>query len=85
MLRHHCLLTVGRTVADAFKRMYTLQRACETQIMAQSGGAALAAVDPAARERLREDVRRVTKGNDGALIWPALLRRLDRLDPGYKD
>ncbi|MCX4160200.1 MULTISPECIES: class II aldolase/adducin family protein [Paraburkholderia] len=85
MLRHHGLLTVGRTVADAFKRMYTLQRACETQIMAQSGGAALAVVAPAARERLRDDVRRVTKGNDGALIWPALLRRLDRLDPGYKD
>src|SRR5438309_1451634 len=45
ILRNHGLLTVGPTVADAFLVMYTLQRACEIQIAAQSAGAKLLCVD----------------------------------------
>src|SRR5580698_8910851 len=46
ILRNHGLLTVGATVADAFTWMYTLQRACEVQVLAQAGGRELVSVDP---------------------------------------
>lgn len=78
ILRNHGLLTVGRSVAEAFSRMYHLERACQMQIAAQSGGAEM--VFPS------EKIQAVTKhqGRDQPqwvaddYIWPALLRRLDR-------
>jgi ribulose-5-phosphate 4-epimerase/fuculose-1-phosphate aldolase len=75
---------VGRTVADAFLAMYTLQSACEVQILAQSGGAQLVPVDPSVLAGARENSRSVTKGLGGALAWPGLLRRLDRIDSSYR-
>lgn len=84
ILRNHGLLTVGRTVADAFLTMYTLQRACEVQILAQAGGSAeLLRVDEAVLAGVKEAARSVTKGLGGALAWPGLLRKLDRVNPGY--
>jgi len=84
VLRNHGLLTVGRTVADAFLAMYTLQRACEVQVLAQAGGAAeLVRVDGRVLAGVRDASRAVTKGLGGSLAWPALLRKLDRVNPGY--
>jgi ribulose-5-phosphate 4-epimerase/fuculose-1-phosphate aldolase len=85
ILRNHGLLTVGGTVADAFLSMYLLQRACEIQLLAQSTGQPLIAVDPRILAGVKENVVMVTKGLGGALAWPGLLRRLDRLNPGYAD
>jgi ribulose-5-phosphate 4-epimerase/fuculose-1-phosphate aldolase len=85
ILRNHGLLTVGRSIADAFVAMFTLQRACEIQVLAQSGGAELLAVDPRIVSGVRAGVEAVTRGGSGgALAWPGLLRRLDRVDPSYK-
>jgi ribulose-5-phosphate 4-epimerase/fuculose-1-phosphate aldolase len=84
ILRNHGLLTVGRTIADAFLAMYTLQSACEIQLLAQSGGAELVTVDAKVLSGVRENARSVTKGLGGALAWPGLLRRLDRIDDGYR-
>ncbi|HLK40633.1 MAG TPA: class II aldolase/adducin family protein, partial [Polyangiaceae bacterium] len=84
ILRNHGLLTVARSIADAFLAMFTLQRACEIQVLAQSGGAELVRIDPAILSHVREASRSVTKGLGGALAWPGLLRRLDRMDPSYK-
>jgi ribulose-5-phosphate 4-epimerase/fuculose-1-phosphate aldolase len=83
VLRNHGLLTVGKTIADAFLTMYTLERACEVQVLAQSGGAALIPVNPSVLAGVRESARSVTKGLGGALAWPGLLRKLDRVNPGY--
>jgi ribulose-5-phosphate 4-epimerase/fuculose-1-phosphate aldolase len=85
ILRNHGLLTVGATVADAFLALYVLQRACEVQLMAQSGGAALVNVDPRIVGGVKANVAAVTKGLGGAIAWPGLLRKLDRLDPGYRE
>jgi ribulose-5-phosphate 4-epimerase/fuculose-1-phosphate aldolase len=85
ILRNHGLLTVGRSIADAFVTMYTLQRACEVQILAQSGGAELVNVDPRILGGVKSNVEAVTRGGGGALAWPGLLRRLDRVSPGYRD
>jgi ribulose-5-phosphate 4-epimerase/fuculose-1-phosphate aldolase len=84
ILRNHGLLTVGRSIADAFVTMFNLQRACEIQVLAQSGGAELTKVDGRIVSGVKANVEAVTKGGGGALAWPGLLRRLDRIDPSYK-
>jgi ribulose-5-phosphate 4-epimerase/fuculose-1-phosphate aldolase len=85
VLHNHGLLTVGATVGDAFIWMYALERACEVQIMAQSGGEPLVHVDPRILGGVKANIDAVTKGMGGAIAWPALRRKLDRLDPSYKD
>jgi ribulose-5-phosphate 4-epimerase/fuculose-1-phosphate aldolase len=83
ILHNHGLLTVGRTIADAFLTMYTLQRACEVQVLAQAGGAELIPIAPDVLAGVKDASRSVTKGLGGALAWPGLLRKLDRVSPGY--
>ena len=85
ILRNHGLLTVGGSIADAFLAMYLLQRACEVQLLAQAGGTALVPVDPRIIGGVKENVVAVTRGLGGALAWPGLLRKLDRVSPGYAD
>ena len=84
ILRNHGLLTVGATIPDAFLFMYNLQRACEIQIAAQSSNAPLIEVDPRIVAGVKANVVAVTRGLGGALAWPALLRKLDRIDPSYR-
>jgi ribulose-5-phosphate 4-epimerase/fuculose-1-phosphate aldolase len=85
MLRNHGLLTVGPTIGDAFVCMYVLQRACEVQLLAQSGGGPLVHVDPRILAGVKANVDAVTRGMGSALSWPALRRKLDRLDRSYAD
>jgi ribulose-5-phosphate 4-epimerase/fuculose-1-phosphate aldolase len=82
ILRNHGLLTVGPAIADAFLAMYNLQRACEIQVRAQA--AALLDVDPRIVAGVKANVEMVTKGMGGQIAWPALLRKLDRMDAGYR-
>ena len=84
ILRNHGLLTVGSTVADAFLAMFTLERACEIQVMAEAGGRALIPVPQAILDGARAQSAQVTRGLGGALAWPGILRKLDRLDPSYR-
>ncbi len=85
ILRNHGLLTVGQTVADALLSMFLLERACKIQILAQSGGLKLVHVADNILEQIPAQVAMVTYGGGGQLIWPGLLRRLDRMDVGYRD
>jgi ribulose-5-phosphate 4-epimerase/fuculose-1-phosphate aldolase len=83
MLRNHGLLTVGRTIADAFLHMYTFENTCRIQIDAQAGGE-LVHVDPAILQGLSTVMKTATAGMGASLAWPALLRKLDRVDQSYK-
>ncbi len=83
ILRNHGLLTCGRDVAEAFLAMYRLQRACEIQIAAQAGGSRLIRVPQTIVDGMPEQAREVSKGLGAGLVWPGLLRRLDRENPGY--
>jgi ribulose-5-phosphate 4-epimerase/fuculose-1-phosphate aldolase len=85
ILRNHGLLTVGQTVADAFLSMFLLERACKIQILAQSGGTKLVLVPDDILDRVPAQVAMVTHGGGGRLIWPGLLRKLERMDAGYRD
>ncbi len=88
VLRNHGLLIVGTTIAAAFVATYRMERACAMQLAFQQSGAELnpirGAVVRAARDNAR--IRRTAGGrNDPAMFeWPALLRKLDRIDPSYK-
>lgn len=83
ILRNHGLLTVGETIADAFLGMFILQRACEIQIQAQSGGVALTQVPAMIVAGMQAQSEAVLRGAGGGLAWPGLLRKLDRVLPGY--
>ena len=83
MLRNHGLLTVGKTVADAFQAMYFFETVCTIQVRAQAGGGELVSVDPRIVSGAAEQSRAATRGQGAQLVWPGLLRRLDRSLPGY--
>jgi ribulose-5-phosphate 4-epimerase/fuculose-1-phosphate aldolase len=85
MLRNHGLLTVGRSVSDAFLSMYTFQRACEIQVLAQGSGAELLQIPQSVLDTVPEYSRAVMRGAGSGLTWPALLRRLDRIDTSYRN
>ena len=86
VLKNHGLLTVGETVADAFVAMYYLETSCAIQVRAQSGGGELIPVPKEVIESAYAQVVEATgrRGSRGLLVWPGLLRRLDRLDPSYR-
>jgi ribulose-5-phosphate 4-epimerase/fuculose-1-phosphate aldolase len=83
MLRNHGLLTVGRTAAEAFLAMYVFETACIVQVRAQGAGSELIPIREEVLELAPAQFAQVTLGAGGALVWPALLRRLDRRNPGY--
>ena len=83
MLRNHGLLTVGGSIADAFVAMYFFEAACMMQIRAQSGGGPLRSIPQAVIDTAPAQFVKVTHGAGSALVWPALLRKLDRADPSY--
>ena len=85
ILRNHGLLKVGRAAAEAFLYMYVLESACRVQIMAQSGGAELILIAEPILKGVRAQLEQVTKGLGADLVWPALMRKLDRIDPSYKE
>ena len=85
MLRNHGLLTVGRTVAEAFVAMYMFETSCTIQVRAQAGGGEVTAIGGAIVDGAQAQWNQVTRGTGGGLAWPALVRRLDRVNPGYAD
>lgn len=84
MLRNHGLLTVGAGIAEAFLAMYLFEAACNIQVRAPGGGE-LVAIGPEIVAGAPQMARAVTQGQGAQLVWPGLLRRLDRRLPGYRE
>jgi ribulose-5-phosphate 4-epimerase/fuculose-1-phosphate aldolase len=85
ILRNHGLLSVGASIAEAFNSMFRLERACQVQVAALACNVELG-LPPA--EIVEESWRLYQPGvrrRFGVLEWPALLAKLDRLDPSYRD
>lgn len=85
ILRNHGTLAVGATCADAFMVMYYLERACTMQIRAQAGGATIGQPPQGAAEKAARQSEVLFDGTVGPLAWSALLRKVERLDPAYRD
>ena len=84
MLRNHGLITVADNIPDAFVYMYIFEATCMIQVRAQAGGGELISVDPRIIAGAQAQAKQVTKGAGGGLAWPGLLRKLDRIDPGFR-
>jgi len=86
ILRNHGTLTVGDTVAKAFEAMWFLERACKIQVLTQSTGAAVHKPSQESIDNALRDLR-VVAGANGAdnFVWPAILRKMERLDPSFRD
>jgi ribulose-5-phosphate 4-epimerase/fuculose-1-phosphate aldolase len=84
MLRNHGLLTVGPNPAEAFLAMYIFEAACTIQVRAQAGGGELIPIPQNILDGALQMVKEVTRGMGGALVWPGLLRKLDRIDPSFR-
>jgi ribulose-5-phosphate 4-epimerase/fuculose-1-phosphate aldolase len=83
LLRNHGSMAVGETVGEAFIRLYTLERACQAQVMALSAGDNLNNPPQGAPEVAAQQGAIGLKLAAKLLAWPALKRKAYRLDPGF--
>ena len=86
IMHNHGLLTCGRTVAEAFYYLYTLENACKVQVDVMASGAEMIVPPASALETLSEwgKAPKAQPSSQSELAWPALLRGLDKLDPSYR-
>jgi len=87
VLRNHGLFIIGRTIAETFVAIYRMERACAMQLAFQQSGAEFNPLsDAVVSAGYAKSSGGAARGHDpNKFDWPALLRKLDRLDPSYKD
>jgi len=83
ILRNHGALVVGRSVGEAFNWAHRLELACRTQLAAMACNSPFVNVPQPVLEATWNNYQRGTRRPYGLMEWPALLRKLDRLDPNY--
>lgn len=83
VLRHHGLLSVGASIADAFCVMFYLNRACEIQLAITSSNRPYSQLADHLSRHACEQLQGAEWQRQ--LLWKAWLRKLERLDPSYKD
>jgi ribulose-5-phosphate 4-epimerase/fuculose-1-phosphate aldolase len=83
LLRNHGTLSVGQSAAEAFLRIFFLERACKMQVLAQAGGGELIEWDSAMQDKVGGQASMGFTVIGERLAWPALKRKLDRVMPGY--
>ena len=85
LLRNHGTLAVGQTCADAFLGMFFLERSCTIQIKALSGGTKITKAHQGVEDKAAGQGAGLFDGGAGKMSWPALLRKMDKLDPSYRN
>lgn len=85
ILRNHGLLACGHTVQEAWNDLHRLELSCKTQLAAMATGAKLSQVPAEVVEKTFMNYQPQTRRPFGVMEWPALLRKLDRIDPSYRD
>jgi ribulose-5-phosphate 4-epimerase/fuculose-1-phosphate aldolase len=83
ILRNHGVMTVGLSVGEAFNWMHRLELACRAQIGAMSCQSPLQPVAQSVLEETWNNYQPSTRRPYGLMEWPALLRKLHRLDPSF--
>ena len=84
ILRNHGALTVGKSVGEAFNWAHRLELACHSQLAAMACNTPFTKVAPEVLEETWNNYQPSTRRPYGLMEWPALLRKLDRLDPSYR-
>jgi len=85
ILRNHGALTVGRSIGEAFNWLHRLELSCRAQIGTMSCNSPLAKVTPEVLEDTWNQYQPGTRRPYGLMEWPGLLRKLDRLDPSFRN
>ena len=85
ILRNHGALTVGRSIGEAFNWLHRLELSCRAQIGTMSCNSPLAKVTPEVLEDTWNQYQPGTRRPYGLMEWPGLLRKLDRIDPSFRD
>lgn len=85
ILRNHGVLTVGDTVGEAFNWMHRLELACRSQLAAMATGSPLRQASEAVLQETWNNYQPKTRRPYGLMEWPALLRKLGRLDPSFRE
>jgi ribulose-5-phosphate 4-epimerase/fuculose-1-phosphate aldolase len=83
ILRNHGLLTCAETIPDAFLYMYLLESSCQIQLKAQASGQELLPIPAQILAGIQAQAKQVTRSAGGGLAWPGILRKLDRINPGF--
>jgi ribulose-5-phosphate 4-epimerase/fuculose-1-phosphate aldolase len=83
IMHNHGLLTLGKTAREAFVLMEHLAEAAEIQVKLEATGAELIEIPPDICEKTAAQFEAHDRGR-GAADWPAYLRILDGIDPGYR-
>jgi ribulose-5-phosphate 4-epimerase/fuculose-1-phosphate aldolase len=86
-MKNHGVLVVGDTVAQAYRRLYKLERVCRTQVLAMSTGRPLEVLSDeiAAKVQAPTESDRHSRSERERLYFAAMMRVLDRELPGYAD
>ena len=86
-MKNHGVLVVGDTVAQAYRRLYKLERVCRAQVLAMSTGQPLEILSEAIIAQVQAPPvnDRHTRGEREQLYFDAMMRVLDRELPGYAD
>jgi len=84
ILRNHGALVVGRTSGEAFNWTHRLELSCRSQIAAMSCNSKFRPVPASVVEETWNNYQPGTRRPYGLMEWPALLRKLDRIDPSYR-
>jgi ribulose-5-phosphate 4-epimerase/fuculose-1-phosphate aldolase len=85
VLRNHGFIAVGKTIGEAFNWMHRLELTARSQLAAMATGAKLVKVPPKVLEETYMNYQPQTRRPYGVMEWPALLRKLDRMDPSYRE
>ena len=85
MLRNHGLLTVGPSVQEAFLALYLFDATCRIQVAAQAGGKELIPIERSILDTAEAQKQAAMKNSGGNLVWPGLLRKLDRIDSSFRE
>jgi ribulose-5-phosphate 4-epimerase/fuculose-1-phosphate aldolase len=83
VLRNHGLLVATATIAEAFNGMHRFEQVCRAQVQALASGEKLTQVPTDVVEATRKNYLPGTRRPFGVMEWPAMLRKLDRENPGY--
>lgn len=86
-MKNHGILVVGETVAQAYRRLYKLERVCRAQLSAMSSGQELEVLSDkvVAKVQSHPEDDRHSKADRERLYFEAMMRVLDRDHPGYAE
>jgi ribulose-5-phosphate 4-epimerase/fuculose-1-phosphate aldolase len=85
ILRNHGLLAVGPSIPSAFNNIWRLERACQLQVKTLSCNTEISLPPQSVVEETNHLFKPGVRRRLGELEWPALVRKLDSIDPSYRD